>query len=697
MARLILLLWLLVAPVAGAQDSNAQASYDPDTRTWSLTNDLVAARYSLDDNGLFRLQALEQVGGTRWVADNAPASSPIYLEVDDVVLDTTTPWQLADTRVEAAEPDGQRHVILLRNSDFQVEVEIRVEIHPGQPFIRSSYAYHNLDTVKHYVTQARFINLRLNSGGELRAFYVNQVRQSSPLLYDTIDTWLSAGEPLALYTGAYADHCTWLVLTDQATNGVILGWEANTPSQVTALREDTAQSVSIEGGPLDLHVPVAPGEWLRLPASFVGFFQGDWDEAGYRTQRYVEAVLAEPLPDDNFPYFMFDSWGYQQNINERTLRRAAEIAAHTGVELFIVDLGWARSIGDWREDPQKFPSGLRAFSDYVHSLGMKFGLHFVPVEAAEDAPVLMQNPDWTATEEGAYFFAEPLCISNRPTQEWLRDSALSLVQTYNVDWFVQDAENLVKSCTKETHTHDPANSKWDNSVNGLDAFMDFMRATAPQVGWENNADGGTMASFGAVKNYTTFGSCDACWANDRREVVDGMSYVFPPRFISRYTGEEPNRFDARSSMFGGPWILMQRITEWTPAEIELVRQEASIYKSLRGLIREGKVYHLLPRPRPDTIGAIESFHPEWDRAVVFVYRAESSVDSQIIYPRGLDPEHSYTVNFQESREVFSSKGADLMDQGIKVKLPTEQFAEIIYITGGSLAPAFKPSKRDTIK
>ncbi len=78
---------------------------------------------------------------------------------------------------------------------------------------------------------------------------------------------------------------------------------------------------------------------------------------------------------------MWNSWGYQSSISEPVLRKAAQTAASLGVEVFVVDYGWARMLGDWREDPAKFPSGLRALSNYVRSLGMKFGLHFALVHA----------------------------------------------------------------------------------------------------------------------------------------------------------------------------------------------------------------------------------------------------------------------------------------------------------------------------
>jgi len=61
---------------------------------------------------------------------------------------------------------------------------------------------------------------------------------------------------------------------------------------------------------------------------------------------------------------------YGEQVEEQTLMANADVAASVGVELFIVDLGWARAIGDWYEDLAKFPHGLAALSYHVHSLGM---------------------------------------------------------------------------------------------------------------------------------------------------------------------------------------------------------------------------------------------------------------------------------------------------------------------------------------
>jgi alpha-galactosidase len=229
---------------------------------------------------------------------------------------------------------------------------------------------------------------------------------------------------------------------------------------------------------------VAPGDTFNLPGGFIGLFQGNWDEAGYRTQRFVEAVLAKPAPA-HFPYVSWDSWGYNAAIDEQTLRQNAQIAATMGIELFVVDLGWARALGDWREDPQKFPSGLAALSDYVHSLGMKFGLHFAFVEAMAESPVLKEHPDWTASVSDNYFGALSLCLSHQPVRNWVTQQALAIIDNYNVDYLLQDAQNMVKKCTRTTHTHDRRDSNYSNAVDGLDAIVEEVQRQRPNVLWEN--------------------------------------------------------------------------------------------------------------------------------------------------------------------------------------------------------------------
>jgi alpha-galactosidase len=133
-----------------------------------------------------------------------------------------------------------------------------------------------------------------------------------------------------------------------------------------------------------------------MPAFFVGCYTGDWDEAGYATQRFAEAYVHPPMPDERYPWVQYNSWKYGQEIDEAQQLAVLERCAALGIEVAILDLGWARTIGDWRPNPAKFPRGLRPIADRAHELGMKFGVHVAIAQMAPDAPAALAHPEWLA-------------------------------------------------------------------------------------------------------------------------------------------------------------------------------------------------------------------------------------------------------------------------------------------------------------
>ena len=287
-----------------------------------------------------------------------------------------------------------------------------------------------------------------------------------------------------------------MAMRDSNDRGLFAGWEFNGRAKTTVshLGEDGRLQLSSEVA--ELHHPVAPSDSFDVPTAFIGIFHGDFDEAGYRTQRFAEAVIAKASPPNTpFPYVSWDSLGLAGTIDEQTLFQNADIAASLGVELFVVDLGWARSIGDWYADDAKFPHGLAAVSSGVHDLGMRFGLHFALTEADAASPVLQAHPDWATSDEAGYYGALSLCLSNPPARDWLIQQAIRMIDDYSVDWILQDGANVVKRCTKTTHTHDPADSNYSNAVDGLDYVVSAVQAARPNVLWENCENGGSMMTF----------------------------------------------------------------------------------------------------------------------------------------------------------------------------------------------------------
>jgi len=432
----------------------------------------------------------------------------------------------------------------------------------------------------------------------------------------------------------------------------------------------------------DLAHPISQAEPFEVPPSFIGLFQGDWDEAGYQTQRFAETAIARPTPDaEKFPYVIWDSWGYQQEINEEMLRKNAAVAAKLGIEAFIVDLGWAKRMGDWEPDPEKFPSGLRALSDYVHSLGMKFGLHFVPTEADPESAVLREHPEWRSSRTYFYHGADSICPSNPAARDWIVNEAVRIIGEYNVDWILQDGQTLVKECRRAGHRHRPDDSNYSNSVDGIDRILDEVQRRAPQAVWENCANGGSMMTFRMLRHYVTSITNDASGALGARQGMYGATFPFPPRYADRYMPETKlSPYTTRSFMFGGPWIFMNKLAEMSDEDLELAAREISAFKRMRTNVVNGKVFHLTAAPGQGRFDAVQSVDPRDGSSVVVVTRDKASSSRFVLRLRGLTPARNYRVTFADSTVSTTITGRELM-AGLPVEFDALQDSEIIYLEG----------------
>lgn len=114
---------------------------------------------------------------------------------------------------------------------------------------------------------------------------------------------------------------------------------------------------------------------LVLSISALSFGQGNThNQTG---GKYEGLAMAPPMG--------WNSWNtFATNIDEKLVKETADIMVSSGLaaagyNYIVLDDGWMTherdANGDLVPDPQKFPSGMKALIDYVHSKGLKFGLY----------------------------------------------------------------------------------------------------------------------------------------------------------------------------------------------------------------------------------------------------------------------------------------------------------------------------------
>ncbi|NEA22228.1 glycoside hydrolase family 27 protein [Actinomadura bangladeshensis] len=90
------------------------------------------------------------------------------------------------------------------------------------------------------------------------------------------------------------------------------------------------------------------------------------------------------------PPMGWNTWNtFGCNINETLIHQAADAIVNSGMrdlgyQYVVVDDCWfdpnRDSSGNLRANPSRFPSGMKALGDYLHTRGLKFGLYEVPLD-----------------------------------------------------------------------------------------------------------------------------------------------------------------------------------------------------------------------------------------------------------------------------------------------------------------------------
>jgi alpha-galactosidase len=84
------------------------------------------------------------------------------------------------------------------------------------------------------------------------------------------------------------------------------------------------------------------------------------------------------------PPMGWNSWNkFQCNVSDELIRQMADAVVKSGMkdagyQYVVIDDCWQVSrdaAGNIVADPQRFPAGIKALADYVHSLGLKFGIY----------------------------------------------------------------------------------------------------------------------------------------------------------------------------------------------------------------------------------------------------------------------------------------------------------------------------------
>jgi alpha-galactosidase len=174
------------------------------------------------------------------------------------------------------------------------------------------------------------------------------------------------------------------------------------------------------------------------------------------------------------------SWyAYYEDIDEPTLH--ADLAGLDGLafDVFQLDDGWERMVGDWQPNG-KFPRGMKAMAARITDAGLTPGLWLAPFIARPEAPIVRDKPHLFLRDAGGapvpagYNWGGPYYALD-VTRPEARDYLSTLIDTV-VGWgFGYLKLDFLNACAIAADRHDPG-------VGRESAYRDAMRLIRETAG-----------------------------------------------------------------------------------------------------------------------------------------------------------------------------------------------------------------------
>lgn len=461
------------------------------------------------------------------------------------------------------------------------------------------------------------------------------------------------------------------------------------------------------------------GESFETPILFLSAYHGGPDGAGNQLRRWVRRVLGNPdaWNDPQYPVTVNNSWGSGVAVDEALALRMIDDSAELGLEMFHLDAGWFRAVGDWEPDADKFPHGLARVANAAHRKGLRFGLWIDWAQAGTGTGTGALNvhdpqvASWMVSDLPAGWTPESykgqtLDLGVPAVRDWAAQKLNHLVEDFKLDMLEHDGYLVAKGCARANHPHAApgpegftifedagfrfveADNETDVSYHAARAYYEVhsrLRRQHPGLLLEICNDGGRMIDFGSLAHGDYFSATDTYDPLSNRRAVYDLSHVIPAPMLESYVESWPTPTDAsflymlRSGMMG--WFsVMTDTTKWTRAQHDMAKNEIAFYKqTLRPLLREGDLYHAGPRPDGEHWDGMEYYDPARGAGVLFAFRGAAPGDLVFTFKlRGLDAEARYEVRSRDGRfPPQHMRGAELMQQGLPMEMPEIYSSDIV--------------------
>lgn len=357
----------------------------------------------------------------------------------------------------------------------------------------------------------------------------------------------------------------------------------------------------------------------------------------------------------------------------------AKEAAELGMDLFVLDDGWFRGrtddnagLGDWFENREKLPRGLKDLVDRITALGLQFGIWVEPEMVNEDSDLYRAHPDWAFTVPGRKPVMARnqlvLDLSRADVRDYLYDVLSALLRDHDISYVKWDMNRSVSDVFSRALPPERQGEVLHRYMLGVYELLERLTAAFPHVLFEGCAGGGGRFDAGMLYYTPQIWLSDDTDPVERLRIQRGTSFGYPVSAMGAHVSASPNHQTGRSTPLNTRGIVAMSgafgyeldLTKLTDDEKAEIRRQIERFHADETVAHEG-LYYRLADEENRWFTAWQTVSADGAQSVVnlVVQNPEPFAKTPHIRLKGLDPSARYLV--EEEQTVVT--GAALMHAG----------------------------------
>lgn len=355
-----------------------------------------------------------------------------------------------------------------------------------------------------------------------------------------------------------------------------------------------------------------PEESFETPEAVLTYSDRGFTGMSHNMHHFVKNHIVRGEWKNKVRPILINSWEANYfKFTEGKLLKLAKAAKEAGIELFVLDDGWfgrrnddTSSLGDWKDNKDKLPGGLKGLAEKVKALGMEFGIWVEPEMVNEDSDLYRSHPEYAVkipeTKNSLGRNQMILDLTREDVRSYLIDEMTRVFSGADITYVKWDMNRIFSD--QYSSQLRPEHQKEFNHryIMGLYQILDTLTKRFPKILFESCASGGNRFDLGMLCYMPQTWASDNTDAICRTKIQTGYSYGYPMSVIGAHVSNCPNHQTLRTTSLDTRFEVAAfgllgyelNITELSSEDKKHLEDQVSFYKKYRETLQFGDFYRV---------------------------------------------------------------------------------------------------------